>query len=161
MAELKTFEDEGINRKLAIDLFNYAWDLIEKADRSEAEDDAMVNAAHASRFHWGRVGTPLHFARGEWQISRVYSLLGRSEPALYHAKKSLGLCLTNDLGQFDLGFAYEALARGYAVEGDELHRDENLALARQAAEKVEKKTDREWLLKNIDTVVSLSLPKYD
>lgn len=161
MAELKTFEDESINRKLAIDLFNYAWDLIEKADRSEADDDSMINAAHASRFHWGRVGTPLHFARGEWQISRVYSLLGRAEPALFHAKKSLGLCLANELGPFDLGFAYEALARGYAVEGDIEQRDENLALASQAAEKVEKKTDQDWLLKNIETVVSLSLPKYD
>ena len=42
----------------------------------------MLHAAHASRFHWGEVGEPVNFARGEWQISRVYAVLGRPEPAI-------------------------------------------------------------------------------
>lgn len=160
MTELKTSVDKEVHKKLAIDLFNYTWDLIEKINRSEADEDEMINAAHASRFHWGIAGTPLNFARGEWQISRVYSLVGRTEPALYHAKKSLDLCLSNDFGAFDLGFAYEALARGYAVEGDVQQRDENISLARQAAENVEKDGDKAWLLKNVDTVSTLTLPKW-
>ena len=35
--------------------------------------------------------TPAHLARGEWQISRVYTVLGRPEPALNHAHRVLVL----------------------------------------------------------------------
>ncbi|MEM2102674.1 MAG: hypothetical protein QXM22_04095 [Candidatus Bathyarchaeia archaeon] len=38
---------------------------IDKKDRTREEDDKMVHAAHASRFHWGEIGTPLEFERGE------------------------------------------------------------------------------------------------
>lgn len=161
MNELKPSLDKETHRKLAIDLFNYTWDLIEKSDRSEADDEEMINAAHTSRFHWGIAGIPLNFARGEWQISRVYSLVGRAEPALYHAKKSLEHCLSNNFSAFDLGFAYEALARGYAVEGNSQQRDENISLARQAAENVEKDGDKVWLLKNVESVETLTLPKWE
>ncbi|WP_053367970.1 hypothetical protein [Bacillus sp. FJAT-27245] len=161
MTEFKTTVDKEVHKKLAIELFNYTWDLIETPTRSEADDENMINAAHASRFHWGIAGTPLQFARGEWQTSRVYSLMGRAEPALYHAKKSLDLCLSNNLGDFDLGFAYEALARAYAVEGDMRQRDEHISLGMRAAEQVQKEGDKAWLLKNVDTVATLSLPKWE
>lgn len=157
MTELKTTVENEVHKKLAVDLFNLTWDMIEQPERSEIEDETMVNAAHASRFHWGMVGTTLNFARGEWQISRVYSLVARPEPALYHAEKSLKLCLDSHLGDFDLGFAYEAVARAYAVKGDITKCDENIALAIQSAERVEKESDRKWLLKNVNTVESLSL----
>lgn len=160
MAELKASVDNEVHKKLAVDLFNLTWDLIENTDRNIIEDEQMVNAAHASRFHWGIVGTPLNFARGEWQISRVYSILRRGEPALFHAKKSLELCLDNQLGDFDLGLAYEALARAYAVQEDTAQRDENIALAKQSAERIRKESDTMWLLENVNTVESLSLPKW-
>jgi hypothetical protein len=160
MTEQKTNVDNEIHKKLAIDLFNLTWDLIEKTDRNEIDDDKMVNAAHASCFHWGIVGTALNFARGQWQMSRVYSILGRPEPALFHAKKSLALCLDNQLGDFDLGFAYEAMARAYAVHGDSNRRDDNIELAKHCADRVGKEGDRTWLLNNIHTVASLSLPTW-
>ena len=47
-------------------------------------------AARASRFHWGEVGEPVNRVRGEWQCSRVYAVLGRAEPALWHARRCLG-----------------------------------------------------------------------
>ena len=37
----------------------------------------MIHAAHASRYHWSQVGTKANLARGEWQVSRVYTVLGR------------------------------------------------------------------------------------
>lgn len=154
MTQFNTDVDKEVHRKLASSLFNFTWDLIEKADRTEEDKDLMLNAAHASRFHWGVVGTALNRARGEWQISRVYSILGRIEPALYHAGKSLELCLDNQLSDFDLGFSYEALARAYAVMGDKSKRDENMAHAKQAATRVSKEDDRKWLLKNIDEIGS-------
>ncbi|WP_274653312.1 hypothetical protein [Paenibacillus humicola] len=161
MTELKLHVDAEVHKKLAADLFNATWDFIEKPNRSEADDETMVHAAHASRFHWGMAGTPLHFARGEWLISRVYALTGRAEPAMFHAEKSLSLCLRHQLNDFDTGFAYEALARACEIQGDAARRDEYLALALQAAQRVERENDRTWLLENIHTVSSGTLPAWD
>src|SRR5882757_8748909 len=85
-------ESAGDERRLAIDLFNGVWRLLEKEDRSIEDDDRMLHMAHASRYHWGQVGTTVNRSRGEWQCSRVYSVLGRSEPALYHARRDLEIC---------------------------------------------------------------------
>ena len=83
--------DPTTRRKLAADLFNHTWTLLEKPDRTPAEDDEMIHSAHASRFHWGEVGEPFNLARGEWQCSRVYAVLGRAEPALWHARRCLAI----------------------------------------------------------------------
>ena len=82
----------------------------------------MIHAAHASRYHWGQVGTKANLARGEWQVSRVYTVLGRAEPALYHAHRCLAYVEAGEGGDgiedWDLPFAYEALARAEAVGGN-------------------------------------------
>ena len=105
-------------RQLAIDLFNGVWRLLDKEDRTVEEDDRMLHMAHASRYHWGQVGTAANLARGEWQCSHVYAVLGRAEPAAHHARRVLEICQANGIGDWDLGFAYEALARASAVAGD-------------------------------------------
>ena len=117
MTEKKKITEEE-HKKLGIDLFNLTWSLLDKKNKTMEEDDKMVHAAHASRFHWGEIGTPLEFERGEWQISRVYSTLKRSESALYHAKRCLELCKENSIGDFDISFAFEAMARGHAIAGN-------------------------------------------
>ena len=110
--------DPELQRRTAVDLFNYTWTLLERSDRTKSDDDLMVHAAHASRFHWDSIGEPVNHARGEWQVSRVYAVLGRGEPALHHARRCLEICEEHEIGDFDLAFAYEALARAHAVGGD-------------------------------------------
>ena len=66
------------------------------------EDDRMLHMAHASRFHWEAVGTAANLARGEWQCSRVYAVLGRSEPSLHHARRVLEICRLAQIGDWDL-----------------------------------------------------------
>ena len=78
--------DKELERELAAHLFNETWRLMEKPDRTAEEDVLMIHSAHASRHHWQSIGDSSHKAIGGWQISRVYSLLGLSDPALYHAK---------------------------------------------------------------------------
>lgn len=105
-------------RELAARLFNDVWELLERPDRTPAEDERMIHMAHASRYHWEEVGTAVNIARGEWQCSRVYAVVGRAEPALHHARRVLEVGQDNGIGDFDLGYAYEALARAHAVAGD-------------------------------------------
>ena len=133
------------HRRFATDLFNQVWTLLDKTNRTPEENDHMLHAAHASRYHWGEIGTPLEFARGEWQISRVYAVLGRPEPAAYHAQRSLKLCQANGIGDFDLAFAYEALARAAAVAGETARCREFLGLAEGVAAEIKEHEDRIYL----------------
>jgi tetratricopeptide (TPR) repeat protein len=141
-------------RLLAAQLFNETWRLLELEGRSRDDDDRMIHTAHASRYHWGQVPgvTPAHLARGEWQISRVYAVLGRPEPALHHARRVLDLCQENGIGDWDLAFAYEALARAHAVAGDTAqarhHTDQALAAAHDIAEDDE----RALVLADLETI---------
>jgi hypothetical protein len=111
--------DNVIRRAIAVGLFNHTWTLLEKGDRTPAETDQMIHAAHASRYHWGEVGERVNLARGEWQCSRVYAVLGRGEPALWHARRCVEINEANpDREDWDLASAYEAMARALAVAGD-------------------------------------------
>ena len=130
-------------------------------ERTLEEDEEMVHAAHASRYHWivvinsGKYPDtgPVNHARGDWQISRVYSLLKRYEPALNYAKQSLDCCLKNDIGGFDLAFGYEAVARAYSlVDSEKENLKKNLTKANEAAENIEKDDDKSYVLSEIKTI---------
>ena len=93
--------DATKQRQVAVALFNRAWSLLELESRTEEQVDELVHAAHASAYHWMMVGTSLNRARGEWQCSRVYAVLGRPEPATWHAQRSLSICERADIEDFD------------------------------------------------------------
>jgi hypothetical protein len=105
-------------RRLAADLFNEVWTLLERTGRTVEDDDRMLHAAHASRHHWGQVGGPQQVAIGEWQCARVYSVLGRAEPALHHARRCLAVATENEVEDWVVASAYEGLTRAYLVAGD-------------------------------------------
>lgn len=147
-------------RMLAAQLFNETWRLMELQERTREDDDRMIHMAHASRYHWGQVPgvAPAHLARGEWQVSRVYTVLGRPEPALHHARRVLDLCQENGIGDWDLGFAYEAVARAYAVAGDAGQAREFTDRALAAAQDIAEAHERELLLADLETIPGQ--PKY-
>jgi DNA-binding transcriptional MerR regulator len=119
-ADALTDLDSATHRALGVALYNHVWTLLETADRTPAQVDEMIHAAHASRFHWSRAegSEPVNLARGEWQCSRVYAVLGRSEPALWHAARCLAINEANGSADWDIASAYEAMARASAVAGD-------------------------------------------
>lgn len=147
--------DPALERATAVDLYNYTWTLLEREGRTEEEDELMAHAAHASRFHWERVGEPVNRARGEWLLARVYATLGRSEPALHHARRSLALAEAHGLGGFDLPFALEAVARAHAIAGDASEARGFRELAAAAAARIEDDEDRDVVLADL---ASISLP---
>ena len=137
-------EQAAMHRKSAVDLFNHTWTLMMKASRTVEEDSQMVHAAHASAWHWRQVGTPVNFARSEWQCSRVYALLFQSEASRRHAQRCLDLCHEHAIGGFDEAFALEALARAAAVAGDTETYQRYQRDAAAAGEKLEKEEDRTY-----------------
>lgn len=133
-------------------LFNATWKLLLKDRRTRADKDAMVHMAHASRYHWSVVGGPKEAAIGEWQISHVYAVLGRPEPALHHAQRSLEICESGEVGDFPLAYAYEALARAFALAGKARLRDACMKLAKAAGERIQEDEHRDLFFKDLRTV---------
>jgi hypothetical protein len=146
--------DVARRRRLAVDLFNHVWTLLRRDARTVEQDDEMIHAAHASRHHWAEAGTAVNLARGEWQCSRVYATLGRAEPALHHARRCLEICEANaaDLEEFDLPFAYEALARAHALAGDRDEAERWAIRGREAAAAIRDEDDRELVLMDLATI---------
>lgn len=145
-------EEKDLHRKFAVDCFNRTWDLIEKTERTPEDDARMIHMAHTSRYHWGEIGTPLNFARGDWQISRVYAILGQGKNALIYAESCIQLCIENQFGDFDLAFAYESAARAFAVLGDTKMMNKHLALAKDVGQVIEKDDDRKYFFSELETV---------
>ncbi|PWK08364.1 hypothetical protein [Tumebacillus permanentifrigoris] len=153
MAETLSLTVEDMHRKMAVDLYNLTWTFLSKEDRSEAENETMLQAAYASRYHWGVVGTEINFERGDWQISRVFAFLGNGPAAIRYAQRCLDLCLEFGIGDFDLAYAYEALMRGHLVIGDEPKAREYEQLARNAADHIAKEEDKNWFLKELEFAI--------
>ena len=112
----------------------------------------MIHEAHASRFHWGEVGLPVNFARGEWQISRVYSVLGRPEPAIFHAERCLEHSLAAGLSAFDVAFAHEALSRAHSIAGQVEAAQQHRRLAEEAGARIGDAEDRKLLFADLASI---------
>jgi DNA-binding transcriptional MerR regulator len=147
----KLLSDEQ-ERQLGVAYFNAVWEYMEQEDRTLEDDDRMLHMAHASRYHWGQIGKPEHFARGEWQVSRVYAVLHRPEPCLHHAQRVLDICLANGIADWDIAFAYEALARGHAVAGDAEAARTMTERALAAVENIADDEDRKIVLADLETI---------
>ena len=105
-------------RQVAMDLFNLTWTYLDMAQRSPEQDDALIQCAEASLWHWRHVGAATQWAIGEWQCSRAQAVLGNGDAALAHAQRCLAICDAERVEDFVPASAHEALARAYAVLGD-------------------------------------------
>jgi hypothetical protein len=142
------------HRRLGVALYNETADMMQRTEpRTADEDEAMLRTAYASAYHWSQVGAgPEHAARSEWQISRVYCVLGRPEPARHHAQRVLDICQRHGIGDWDLAVAYEALARAAALDGDTAAARRYLEQAHHAAAEIVEDEDRDVVLADLATV---------
>ncbi len=144
--------DPATRRRLAAGLFNRTWELLELPDRNPLQDDEMIHCAHASRFHWGEVGEPANLARGEWQCSRVYAVLRRAEPSMWHARRCLAICEEHGIGDWDIAAAQEAMARASLVAGDDAAAREWLGRARASCATITDEEDRRIIESDLETL---------
>ena len=147
--------DAETHRQLGKELYNHTWSLIESSDRTPAEDDEMLFATHASAYHWSRSGGTLtNAARGHWQIARVYSTLGRGEPAMWHARRCLELAeaaaAAGVADDWDVPAALEGLARALAVTGDRAAAEATWARAREAVRGIADPEDRQLIEQDLE-----------
>jgi DNA-binding transcriptional MerR regulator len=149
--------DADAHRRLGKDLYNHAWTLIETADRTPAQVDELIAATHASAYHWSKGGGTLaNAARGQWQIARVYSTLGRSEPALWHARRCVDLAEAATAAgvddDWDVAAALETLARAQATAGDIGGARATAARAQAALEAIADPEDRQLIEQDLQSL---------
>ena len=148
--------DAETHRQLGKELYNHTWSLIEAIDRTPEQDDEMLLGTHASAYHWSKSGGTLaNAARSQWQIARVYSTLGRGEPAVWHAKRCLELAeaavKAGVADDWDVPSALEGLARAQAVSGDRAAAEDTRARAREAVRTIADPEDRQLIEQDLDT----------
>ena len=128
------------------------WKLLQKDHLSPDEKDVMLYAAFASAYHWQRAGTLIHKQRGEWLISRTYAKLGMGQSALFHAEKCLHLSEISGttFKDFDYAYAFEAMARSYALIKDFKNAAKYYKKAKLAGEVIKNKQDRQLFMTDMN-----------
>lgn len=136
---------ESWHRTFAPLSFNHAWELLDTAELSREEEEEMLAATFAQRYHWYEVGTERNRAIADWQVSRVAVVLGYADLARRFGERSLEIAVEYELDPFVRGFAHEAIARAAASVDDVELFTEHLELARAALAEIEDDEDREIL----------------
>jgi hypothetical protein len=143
------------HRRLGVDLYNGTWALIEREDRTLDDDDEMLHQAHASAYHWLQAPhTAANKARSHWLCSRVHALAEQPEGALHHARRCLALVERHgeDMEDWDLAAAHEALARAHSAAGDAAEARRHLELARAETVKIAEPDDRKHIEADLESL---------
>ena len=142
---------DNIHRYLGIELNRQTWFLLDKKDHDKLENQRMVAFAHGSLYYLqhSHEFLAVNEQRGEWLISHVYAALGQGSEALKHARRCLKITEDQDLKDFDLACAYEAMARGHASAGETEEMNKYFLKAKKAAAEIKAEKDRNLFLSDL------------
>lgn len=89
MGDKPTAEETRLwQTRLAAQANNRAWALSEAISRSAAEDEDMLQAAHAAMYFWRCVGDDRQQAHAAQLLAHVYAHLDLAQPARHYLDKS-------------------------------------------------------------------------
>lgn len=147
----ETTMNPKIHHYLGIEMNQQTWTLLEKNNRDENDDIRMMYFAKASKYHWKRSSQfqEINEQRGDWLISHVYAVLGDGELALKYASTCLKLTKKNDYKGFDLAYAYEGLARAYAILKQTKNMEKYFNLAKEAGNDIESEEDKKYFFSDL------------
>jgi tetratricopeptide (TPR) repeat protein len=128
------------------------WNLLQKPQRTSADDELMLETVFASAYHWRHAGTGLHRQRAEWLIAHVYIELGQTESALRYATRCFEL--TDEFAElmqdFDRAYAFEIVARANALAGKRETARDYYQRAAQAGEAIRNAEDKSIFMGDFD-----------
>jgi hypothetical protein len=152
MSDKPDFDLAAAHKYFSATCFNKTWEYIDNPHRTPEEDMSMLQTSIASLWHWSQREdvTQQNLSVGNWQISRVYCLLGQADNARRYAEVSLKLA--EDHEPFYIAFAYEAFARAEMVAGNKAKMQEYLDKAFVLVEKVEDEEDKQVLMGDLGSI---------
>jgi hypothetical protein len=150
----KPFDEAQGHVHFSANCFNRTWELIDKSDRTPAEDEQMLLRAMSSAWHWSQRPDlqPTNLSVGYWLISRVHAILGRADEARRYGRLSLEAASREGVGPFYRGYALEALARAETVAGRSAQANRHAAEAKQIAAEIEDDDSRAMLLGDLENL---------
>jgi hypothetical protein len=152
MESTPPFDPVAAHRFFSAGCFNNTWKLMEKKDRTAAEEEQMLLLPLASLWHWTQRPDckPHNLSVGNWLVSRVYSALGQADNASRYAAKCL--LLSEGEEPFCLGSAHEAAARAARLTGKEEAAARHLAEAWRLLALVTDEEDRAILEQDLRSI---------
>ena len=145
MSDQPTFDLAAAHRWFSADCFNRVWGYLEKADRSDTDNEVMLSLAHVSLAHWRdrEDATDQNFSIGYWLLSRVYAVRENATPALHYGQ----LCLeyATKESPFFRAYGHEAIARAEKVAGNREAAQAHLEQIRALLDEVTDSSERSLL----------------
>jgi hypothetical protein len=142
------------HRYFAVAYNNRAWDLSIR-ERDPADEDEMLNAAHASALHWAEVGTELNRMRATMLLAEVHALLGQGKSSLAYARAMRGFFLDrDDTPDWEIAFTHAIDAHAAHVAGDTKAHETAYREAQAALDAISDPGDREVVQQTLDHVPS-------
>jgi hypothetical protein len=141
MSSATDSEEMTWHRRFAAAANNRAWDLSVQT-RNAAEDQEMLNAAHASAWHWARVGTELNHMRAAMLLAEVHALLGLGRSALAYAEEMRAYFLGVQSPDWEVAFVHVVHAHAASAAGETEKHRASYDLAVAALEAVSNERER-------------------
>jgi hypothetical protein len=129
------------HRRFAAAANNRAWDLSVRG-RDATEDQEMLNAAHASAWHWSKVGNELNRMRAAMLLAEVHALLGFGRSALAYAEEMQTYFLGVQAPDWEIAFVRVVHAHAASAAGETEKHRASYELAVAAIEAVSNEKER-------------------
>ena len=139
-------------RRIAARANNKAWELSEKLNRTQAEDQEMLHAAHAAMHLWSIVGNESNKAHAEQLLAHVSALLGDATRAVEYFQGSSEFFSSGKCEAWEVAMCRAIAANVAACTGDDISHQ---ALYDDAASRIAalpRSEDREILLATLRVV---------
>ena len=131
---------------------NRAWQLVEQPHRTPADVHEMLHAAHASAWHWNRVGTALNEARANMLLGFAHALASDGPLGLRYAMSAFNYFNEHEAPDWEQAFAHATLAAAARAAGDLGLYREHYAEASRLGETIADPEDREVFLRSFANV---------
>jgi hypothetical protein len=105
-------------RSIAIQQFNRCWEILDQAERTEADLRELLQAAFTSRYHWLQVGNERNWIISDWMVSRALAYNACGDLALNFAKRANEAAWASEQPDWLRASAAEGILRAVIALGD-------------------------------------------
>ncbi|MGB2881884.1 MAG: hypothetical protein WBC08_08965 [Rhodoferax sp.] len=134
------------HKRFAVQTNNRAWDLTTVV-RTPEQDREMLDAAHASAWHWAVIGTELNRMRATMLLAEVHALLGQGASSFQFAQEMHAYFLANDTPDWEVAFAHAIYAHAACIAGASAIHRRAYESAKVAIQAIASEEDRAIVMK--------------
>lgn len=154
MTEEKQFTQDQAHRFFAVEFNNKIFALAEKESLTETDKERIIQLGHAALLHWQKFSGAkiVNTQRGLYMIAKAYVAAGEKENAIKYARMCFKTTFENEseMADFDIGYAYEMMARTAAMNNDKANFDKYYKLALTQKDKIKKEEDLKYYVQDLE-----------